>query len=287
MDGSPVLKMPDSPALNGLSVQNANSLQNLSCNVCSPLCTRISRIWLTLQMATLHFPKLETKRAPSKIEDRIASPSAATASIAPSTLYHRMFRARRVLERQPFDQEYVDRLSRGEPETATHFIGYFTKLLVMKLRARLRSSDEAEDVAQESLYRVLVYVKKHGGIDHPERLGAFVNSVSENVLLEFFRDGRKFQQVPENTPEPVEQALDAELTCITRQRKELVRRVLGSLKKKDRIVLEKVYLLEQDKDAICAELKIDRNYLRVQVYRALGQLRKAFQEESEAKASAS
>jgi RNA polymerase sigma-70 factor (ECF subfamily) len=184
------------------------------------------------------------------------------------------------LERQAFDQEYVDRLSRGEPETSTHFIQYFTKPLVIKLRARLRSASEAEDITQETLCRVLQYVKKNGGIEHPERLGAFVNSVSEHVVLEFFRDGRRFQQVPENTPEPIAQTVDAEVNCITRERKEMVRRILHTLRQNDRIVLEKVFLLEQDKDSICSELKIDRNYLRVQVHRALGRLRKAFDAEN-------
>ena len=192
-------------------------------------------------------------------------------------LYHRMFRAKRTLERQAFDQDYVDRLSRGETETATHFIRYFTKLLLTKLQHRLRSREEAEDVTQESLLRVLQYLKKHGGIDCPERLGGFVSSVSDRVILEFFRNGRKFQQVPDNTPEPMERSLDAEFNCISSERKAVMQRVLGTMRTGDRVVLEKVFLLEQNKDQICAELNIDRNYLRVQVHRALGRLRKALE----------
>ena len=224
-------------------------------------------------MATSHFPNMQTTL------------SLDGTSVKSPTLYHRIFQAKRPVERQSFDQEYVARLSRGETETATHFIGYFTKLLVVKLRSRMRSSDLAEDVAQETLFRALQYVKKHGGIEHPERLGAFVNSVAENVALEFFRSGCRFQQVPENTPEPVEQALNAEINCINAERKELVRRMLGTLRKNDQVVLEKVFLLEQDKDQICAELMIDRNYLRVQVHRALGRFRKVLEEKEARKAS--
>lgn len=200
-------------------------------------------------------------------------------------LYHRVFRTKRPLERQTFDQEYIHRLSQGEHETAKHFIGYFTKLLVVKLRSRMRSLDEAEDVAQETLYRVLQFVNRHGGIEHPERLGGFVNSVSENVVLEFYREGRRFQQVPENTPEPVEKALSAEINCITDERKQQVRSVLKTLRHGDRLVLEKVFLLEQDKDQICAELKIDRNYLRVQIHRALARFRKVLEEKGVSRAA--
>ncbi len=182
------------------------------------------------------------------------------------------------MERHSFDLDYVTKLSKGDTETATHFIRYFTRLLLMKMRARVRSADEAEDVAQETLFRVLRHLTVHGGIEHPEALGGFVLRVSEFVVLEFFRNGRRFQQVPENTPEPVEQALSAELTCITRERKDMLRRMLGKLKKKDGVLLERVFLLEEDKDQICAELRINRNTLRVQVFRALANLRKAIED---------
>jgi DNA-directed RNA polymerase specialized sigma24 family protein len=182
------------------------------------------------------------------------------------------------MDSQTFDQGYLERLSRGDTETATHFIRYFTKILLAKLRAKMRSPSEAEDVAQETLYRVLRYVKTNGGIDRPEALGSFVNSVSEHVLLESFREGGRFQQVPENTPEPIERAVDAELNCITDERKAMIRGLLSKLRTKDRIVLERVFLLEEDKDTICNQLKIDRNYLRVQVHRALSRFRKVLEE---------
>jgi RNA polymerase sigma-70 factor (ECF subfamily) len=213
-------------------------------------------------MVTLHFPNAETKHTS-------ASP----------TLYHRLFRTRQLLERHSFDLDYVTKLSEGDTETATHFIGYFTKLLLMKLRGRVHSAEEAEDVAQETLFRVLRHIAIHGGIDHPEALGGFVLKVSDFVVLEFFRNGRRFQQVPDNIPEPVAQALSAELICISRERKDMLRRMLGKLKKKDSILLEKVFLQEEDKDQICAELKINRNTLRVQVFRALASLRKAIEDE--------
>lgn len=194
----------------------------------------------------------------------------------PPLLYHRGCSSGRALELHSFDEDYVDRLIQGDTETATDFVRYFTKLLVVKLRMRLRSSThEAEDVAQETLLRVLVYLRKSGGMDDARKLGAFVNSFSERVMLEFLRNGRRFQQIPENAPEPVEQAIGAEFSCITNERKQLLRQAMSKLRKNDQVVLEKVYFVEQDKDAICAELGIDRNYLRVQVHRALGRLRDA------------
>lgn len=223
-------------------------------------------------MNTLDFPQNQPERVLFGPEPaKSGSPSR-----NPPLLYHRGFPTGRSLELHSFDEDYVNRLIQGDTETATNFVRYFTKLLVQKLRMRMHSgTHEAEDVAQETLLRVLVYLRKAGGMDDPRKLGAFVNSFSERVMLEFLRNGRRFQQIPENSPEPVEQAIGAELRCITNERKELVRRTLPKLRKSDQLVLEKVYFAEQDKDAICAELGIDRNYLRVQVHRALGRLREA------------
>jgi RNA polymerase sigma-70 factor (ECF subfamily) len=206
-----------------------------------------------------------------------SSPFPPTDALAAQTvhraLYHRIPLQKRPMESQTFDREYLDRLAAGDPPTSNHFIRYFTKILLIKLRAKMRSPSEAEDAAQETLYRVLRYVASHRGIDRPEALGAFVNSVSEHVVLEAFREGGRFQQVPESVPEPIERAFNAEVTCISDERKQLVRRQLLKLRQRDRVVLERVFLLEQDKDAICADLNIDRNYLRVQVHRALARFR--------------
>ena len=40
-----------------------------------------------------------------------------------------------------------------------------------------------EDARQETFVRVLTTLKQRGGLDRPETLGAFVNSVCNNVLF--------------------------------------------------------------------------------------------------------
>ena len=42
-----------------------------------------------------------------------------------------------------------------------------------------------EDIRQETFLRVLVTLRRKHGLEHPERLGAFVNSVCNNVFLEY------------------------------------------------------------------------------------------------------
>lgn len=181
------------------------------------------------------------------------------------------------MERQAFDQEYVTRLTRGDAAIERHFALYFGDLLLIKLRARIRSPQLVEDARQETLLRVLNVLRNKGGIEHPERLGAFVNSVCENVMRELFRSDGRFQQMPENTPEPVDEAASADSGFVTAERKAAVRQVLGNLGDTDRRILRLLFLEERDKDEICRELRIDRDYLRVRVHRALARCRAAIQ----------
>ena len=193
-------------------------------------------------------------------------------SFTPS-LYDRVYRVKGNLERQTFDRNYIERLIRGDADTEQHFARYFGDLLVIKLRARLRTPQLVEDARQETFVRVLNVLRNKGGLEYPERLGAFVNAVCENVLLETFRSNSRLQQLPEDAPEPVDQSATAESDFVTEERKALVSGLLEKLSETDRQILRQLFLEERDKDEICREFRIDRDYLRVRVHRALARCR--------------
>ena len=85
-----------------------------------------------------------------------------------------------------FDQDYLRRLASGDAAVEHHFSSYFGDLLLLKLRARIRSPQLIEDIRQETLLRVLQIVRK-AGVKHPERFGAFVSAVCNNVMMELVR----------------------------------------------------------------------------------------------------
>jgi RNA polymerase sigma-70 factor (ECF subfamily) len=176
------------------------------------------------------------------------------------------------LDVNSFDQEYVQRLREGDPETQRHFTRYFGELLNVKLRSRVRSPHLIEEVRQEVFLRVLLIVRRDG-VDHPERLGAFVNSVCNNVVLETFRREGRSLPMPETLPERADEAPSPESAMAASQQKWQVLKVLEALPAKDRDLLRLVFLEERDKDDICKTLHVDREYLRVLVHRAKSRFR--------------
>src|SRR5947209_17619757 len=95
------------------------------------------------------------------------------------------------METVSFDEEYVRRLAARDPFVEQHFCQYFGDLLLIKLRGRVRSPQLIEDIRQETFLRVLKNLRK-SGIDHPERLGAYVLAVCNNIMLESFRSEGRF-----------------------------------------------------------------------------------------------
>ncbi len=169
-----------------------------------------------------------------------------------------------------FDAAYLERLQRGDARTAQHFTDYFSKLIRLKLRSRLRSREAIEDVRQETFVRVLTLVRKQDGVRQPERLGALVNSVCNNVLMEYYRTHRDTDSNIDEQPESALIAGEISLSAVVEvdEARRVVRRILANLSERDRSLLQSVLLEERDKDEVCAELGLSRDYLRVLVHRA-------------------
>jgi len=172
------------------------------------------------------------------------------------------------LQLQSFDESYVERLQAGDFRTQEHFVAYFSELIQLKLRSRLNSPQAIEDVRQETFTRVFAALRD-GKIRQPERLGAFVNSMCNNVLLEHYRASSRSDSLDdEDQPDLPATNVDVLGTIATKQMGEKVREILEELPERDRRLLREIFLEERDKDEVCSDFGVDRDYLRVLLHRA-------------------
>ena len=175
-----------------------------------------------------------------------------------------------------FDASYVSNLCAGNPQTQAHFVAYFSELLQIKLRGRLPSPQAIEDVRQETFARVFSVLRKDG-LRQPERLGAFVNMVCNHVLSEHYRSraavSRWMWRVGRSCPTrpPAHWIL-----WPLKQMKEKVRAILKDLAPRDSSLLKAVFLDERDRDEVCREFGVDRDYLRVLLHRAKQEFKTEF-----------
>jgi RNA polymerase sigma-70 factor, ECF subfamily len=177
-----------------------------------------------------------------------------------------------------FTREYVERLREGDPSTEQHFVAYFDQLLRIKLRARMFASETVEDLRQETYIRVLITLRKDG-VRQPERFGAFVNGICNNVIQEFYRATSRTSPWDDTYLELPDQALDGEGLLATKQTKQRVRLVIQELPKKDRDLLCAYFLEEKDKDEVCAQFGVERDYFRVLLHRAKDKFRVLYEKD--------
>jgi len=180
-----------------------------------------------------------------------------------------------VLELFAFDEAYVVRLREGDPSTESHFIDYFSRLIQIKLRARHLPPEVVDDLKQETFARVIKSLRSESGIQHPDRLGPFVNSVCNNVLMEHYRRGAKDVPLEANHLEIPDKVLNVEALVISAEAQNMVRNVLRKLPQRDQAILQAVFLEEMNKDQVCQKFAVERDYLRVLLHRAKEKFRSA------------
>ncbi len=172
------------------------------------------------------------------------------------------------LQFQPFDESYLGRLRAADFRTQEHFSAYFGALIKIKLSSRLNSPEAIEDIRQETFARFFVALRD-GKILQPERLGPYVNSICNNVLLEHYRSSARSTPLDEEEAKNFP-ALNVDLlgALAASEEEKKVREILDKLPERDRRLLREVFLEERDKDEVCRNFGVDREYLRVLLHRA-------------------
>lgn len=187
---------------------------------------------------------------------------------------------------ESFDDAYLQRLRAGERATCDHFVAYFRKLLLIKLRSRLRSPQAIEDLCQDTFARVFAKLREEGGIRNAAALGSFVNSVCNRVLWEYYRSSSRDVYLEDNPVDPPDKRIDLDATLVTEQTREHVRKLLAQLPKKNRRILHALFIEEKHKDHVCREFGVTRDYLRVLLHRAKQSFRELYKSEPGPKVAA-
>jgi RNA polymerase sigma-70 factor (ECF subfamily) len=172
------------------------------------------------------------------------------------------------LDHAEFDAGYLARLKTGDMPTEQHFEAYFSNVIWLKLRNRVRARHLIDEIRQETFTRVINYLKSGKIIQYPERFGAFVLAVCNNVMLEVLRKESEQLRPPGRLGEPTDERVRFDADIVTEERKRMVRDILAEMSAKDRDLLRMVFLEDGDRSAISKHFSVDSDYLRVLLHRA-------------------
>ena len=173
--------------------------------------------------------------------------------------------------------QLVSRVKNGEPAAEATMVERYSRGLRYLLRRKTRNTQLAEDLLQETWAIALVKIREKG-LDNPGRLAGYLAGIANNLAIgEQRRVNRQRTAVnseivaliPDESESPFRQAARAE---ICRQ----VQEILGDLKKeRDREILQRFYVREEDKASICRRLGVDSVHFNRVLYRARQRMKSA------------
>lgn len=165
----------------------------------------------------------------------------------------------------------VARIRGGEAAAEEELVLRYGRGVTLILKRHCEDRSAAEDLYQET-FRLALEKIRRGEVESPERLSGFVAGLARNLAIGYFRRLRRregpravsAQERPAAAERPV--ALDR---LLAQERADLARRVLADLPaRRDREILWRFYVAEDEKEAICADLGLTALHFNRVLYRA-------------------
>ena len=123
---------------------------------------------------------------------------------------------------------------------------------------------DIDDLVQETLMRFLIAANKES-LRNPDAVGAFLNGICRNVILEYWRRSTREAPMPELIPEPEAKGIPESGLLEMRQ---AIAEGMAQLSSRDREILTAFYLEEKTKEEILAATGLTDENFRVVLCRA-------------------
>lgn len=159
------------------------------------------------------------------------------------------------------------------------FISY-RRGVVLMLQRRLTDRWLAEDLANDALREVLEILRTRP-LEQPDKLAAFIHGVALNLARNARRKQarQKTDSDTETVETTVDQTGDPATLSMRASLARTVREILATLPvARDRLILIRYYLNEDDKDEICRDLQLSGEHFDRVVHRARQRMRAQIEE---------
>jgi RNA polymerase sigma-70 factor (ECF subfamily) len=177
--------------------------------------------------------------------------------------------------------DLVRRIAAGESAAEDELVRRYSRGVFFVLNQNVSDRTIADDLHQET-FRLVIEKVRGGEVRDPERFSGFIVSIARNLAIEYFRKSARVEarQAGEDESRTIAAPQASQLeNLLKEERAMLVRQVLAGLpSERDRTVLDRFYIADDDKEDICAELGISSLHFNQVLCRARERYRKAFEE---------
>jgi RNA polymerase sigma-70 factor, ECF subfamily len=175
--------------------------------------------------------------------------------------------------------ELASRIAAGDHSAEEELVRRYSRGVSILLRRAAGDRLPNEDLYQET-FRICIDKIRHGELREPEKLSGFICNIARNLLVESFRRSSRMgtrvgMEAAESLADPRPNQF-SELLAAEKAR--IVRQVLAELHSaRDRDVLYRFYVEEEDKERICEDLGLSSLHFNRVLYRARERYRELYQ----------
>lgn len=169
----------------------------------------------------------------------------------------------------------AERIRQGDRRAEDELVRHYQRPLRLILLKRLGDPDLVADLVQESL-TVTIQRLRDGKVKKPESLTWFIRQTAVNLSIMHFRRARRdvplSDEIMATQPAPIEKISDS---LERRDLRDVLVSAMSALPMdRDRELLDRFYLRDEDKTAICASLDLTPAHFDRVLYRARQRMRK-------------
>lgn len=164
----------------------------------------------------------------------------------------------------------VTRIQQGEKQAEEQLVARYSRGLLSFLRRKTDDDDLADDLHQDT-FRIVLERLRASGLQNASQLAGFIHATAKNLVIAHFRKQARRKTEPDS--ELIENSMHNAATqsdvTILDEQAQMIRKLLNELRsERDRDILLRFYLDEEDKQSICASLGLsDKHFNRV-IFRA-------------------
>lgn len=176
--------------------------------------------------------------------------------------------------------DLVKRILAGERGAEDELVSRYSRGVAIIVRRIAKDPSLTDDLCQETFRLVLEKVRR-GDVREAEKLSGFICSLARNLAIDHFRQTSRREATADiESSLPLSDPAPDQLTVLLQQEKaDAIRQVLKELKPvRDREILYRFYLVEEDKEIICADLGLSSLHFNRVLYRARERFRELCQQ---------
>jgi RNA polymerase sigma-70 factor (ECF subfamily) len=171
--------------------------------------------------------------------------------------------------------DLVRRIAAGDTAAEAALFERYRWGLLYLLRRLIAPPELAEDLHQET-FRIVLERLRRQGLEEPAGLAGFLRGTARNLAIAEHRKAARRQtnadpERLERTVHPAPGQLD---TVLLDEEAAIVRRLIGEMATdRDRQILLRFYVAEEEKESICSELGLDSLHFNRVLFRARNRFR--------------